>query len=171
MAIKRSEWTRTALAVEFGMDKRTLAKKLEGLKPIKSGVKHEKYYLRDVVEHLYKSKAKGIEAQKLRLLKAQADEKEIDVQKKLELLAYRDEIEDYYSNLVLNFRAKCLSLPRIVAVQGFGLKDKKKLQALVTDKIEEALNELSENGAEAKPSKPVSSSRKKGKTTSKTNSK
>ena len=171
MAIKRTEWTRTALAVEFGMDKRTLAKRLEGLKPIKSGVKHEKYYLKDVVEFLYKGKSKGIEAEKLRLLKYQADEKQIDVQKKLGVLAYKDEIQSHYENLVLNFRSKCLSLPAIIAVQGYGLRDKKKLEKLINDKIDEALNELSENGAEPRPRKSVSTIRKKSKTTAKAKSK
>jgi len=57
MAMQAELWSINALATEFHKDRRTMAKRLEGLKPAevkKVGKRTEKrYYLADVVDHLH----------------------------------------------------------------------------------------------------------------------
>lgn len=50
MALQRQLWSINALSVELGLDRRTLAKRLDGLAPAQESPKT--YRLRDVLDHL-----------------------------------------------------------------------------------------------------------------------
>jgi len=71
MAMQRQTWTINGLSAEFGVDRRTLSKRLSGLPPAEikelKNRTERRWYLSDVLSHLERrdSQADGIEAEAL----------------------------------------------------------------------------------------------------------
>lgn len=57
MAMSPREWTVSALSVEFGLDRRTLAKRLASVAPVRETGKTRYYRLKDAVHAIYLSEA------------------------------------------------------------------------------------------------------------------
>ena len=61
MALTRQAWSINALSVELGLDRRTLGKRLDGLRPLEEGPRGSKLYgLTDVIRHLRHFDERGV---------------------------------------------------------------------------------------------------------------
>lgn len=75
--------------------------------------------------------------------RARADQIEMDVAVRKAELLFAADVEDEMTAMVANFRARVLATPSAVAAQGAGMRSRAKPEALIRDKIYEALDELS----------------------------
>lgn len=158
----RELYSVSKLATELGMDRRTIVKRLEGLKPARDGARGAKlFYLSDVIPRVVdaavedaiknrrvaggsvdgKELAEEMADAKLRLAVAQADQAEIELRKTKGDLIESERVQGLWENLVTAFRAKLLSLPSRASVQTAGL-DPKAVERHIDAMVREALEEL-----------------------------
>jgi hypothetical protein len=92
----------------------------------------------------------GIKSAKLRLLTAQADKAELELNSLSEKYVSAEELEFEWSSLVLAFRAKMLSMPSKLAMILAGASEPAKAHKILEDEIYDALTELSKYGNASK---------------------
>lgn len=85
-------------------------------------------------------------AEKARLLKNQADKAEMEMKILQEKYVSNEELEFEWSNLIIAFRSKMLSLPSKLAVLLTGTDTPAKTARILEDEIHDALTELSKYG-------------------------
>lgn len=88
--------------------------------------------------------SKQLEKEKVRNERAKADKMELTVERLRGNLIPADMVERVWSNMTASFRAKILALPTKVALSIVGLKSPAEGEAILRDKVEEALSELAE---------------------------
>ncbi|MBN2123618.1 MAG: hypothetical protein JW821_04960 [Deltaproteobacteria bacterium] len=93
-----------------------------------------------------------------RLRRAQADKTELEVKEFRGELHRAEDVEDVWTEMLSNFRAKILSLPTRLAPVLQTLEDLKDLQKVLKNAVHEALQELSEYD----PDRIAERARKKG---------
>lgn len=144
-------WTISELSVELDVDRRTMAKRLEGLEPDenetdKAGREHRKYRLARVFAHLVdgKSDALDLDDERARLAHEQADraamENEVRRGELLDAAIVGQDVETTFNT----FRQKLLSAPTKLAP----LLNPEKPNAardIITAELERILGELHEH--------------------------
>ena len=117
------------------------------------------------LQNLSNSRIEEIHLQKLRLLTAQAEKTEIEVEEYKKNLIPADQIALEWTNLITAFRAKILSLPHKIAPQVIAITEFKEAEAIIKEYVYEALIELSQyDPQESRCSKSSKTSRKAGRT-------
>ena len=122
MAMRRGLWTVNSLSVEVKIDRRTLAKRLEGL-PTTGKVKgFPAWYLADVLAHLHaggkdEGERLSYEVEKARFAKEQADKLELENAKTRGELLPADEVARADEAIYTAIRDGFLALPDAVADQ------------------------------------------------------
>ena len=99
-------------------------------------------YLRKKGSYTLKDGTGDITAEKARLTKAQADEREISVKKMMGELIAADEVQTTWSDYVANARAKLLALPSKSAQQLLSLESYQEVETYLKEMVYEALEEL-----------------------------
>lgn len=111
-------------------------------------------YLRRNLTNENKTDTIDIRSERGRLVKAQADKTELEVEALRGTLIATEEVELLWSNLVLNFRGRILGIASKLAVQLVGKKTSE-IEKILKNAHVEALIELSEN-VESKPNESKS---------------
>ena len=103
-------------------------------------------YIKYLRERNFPSQASqsDLQTEKLRLAKAQADQKEMEVEMLKESVIKADEVVDKWSDLIGNCRAKLLNTPAKIAHLVIAADDYATVEELIKNEIHEALHELSE---------------------------
>jgi phage terminase Nu1 subunit (DNA packaging protein) len=117
-----------------------------------------------------KSENEGLNDAQLRYEIARADEKELDVAERTGQLVLAEEVQAVWQSSASNFRTRILALPYAVASRCAGMDDRIEIEDIVTQLVEDALNELSIDKKDAgtqQNSKPKESTRNNTKNTRK----
>jgi phage terminase Nu1 subunit (DNA packaging protein) len=141
------------LAVNLGMDRRTLNSKLEGLKPAsetktKRGI-DRKYFVRDVVDAIWARGSGDAEYLDPDQERARKDKETAD-KLSMENAARRRELVDIASvssvwiDQMAGMRAKLLSMPTKLGPQLINVPDARIVADKIQDEVHSALNELAE---------------------------
>lgn len=103
-------------------------------------------YIRYLQVRVYGRDTLGEDAQhhKTRLLKAQADERELEVARRLGLVVDIEAAAGLLTGVIGASRAKLLALPTKLAPQMIGVESAREVRALLEEEIHGALNELAE---------------------------
>lgn len=145
MAMTPQEWTVSALAVEFGLDRRTAAKRLAGVKPCQAG-KRPRYRMVDAAPALLGITAEvfNLELERARLAHFQAEEKRRQVALMDGELIEAETAELEWGKRVTACRAKLLALPGRLADRACKLAPggPRVMKAMLRDVVDEALSEL-----------------------------
>lgn len=95
------------------------------------------------------SSGSDLATEKLRLLKAQAEKAELELEVLKDKYIEVSEVEFEWSNLVLIFRARMLAIPsKLVRSLAAAGSDFAKIEQILEDEIYDALTELSKHGDE-----------------------
>jgi phage terminase Nu1 subunit (DNA packaging protein) len=87
---------------------------------------------------------KDLKKELTRLRRAQADKTELEVKEYRGELHRAEDVEDVWTEMLSNFRARALAVPTKLAPQILGIEDLKEMQKALKDAVYEALQELSE---------------------------
>jgi phage terminase Nu1 subunit (DNA packaging protein) len=87
---------------------------------------------------------KDLQKELTRLRRAQADKTELEVKEYRGELHRAEDVEDVWTEMLSNFRARILAVPTKLAPQILGIEDLKEMQKALKDAVYEALQELSE---------------------------
>lgn len=143
------------LAELTGRTPRTIKERLRGVTPVGKDGRAVLYNPREALPLIYEiEKKKGdgtvliLQDEKARLASAQADKTEMQVRQMMRELLPSEEVERVWTQMALNFRAKILVLPAMLAPQLAGLKKPVECQELMKSSINQALDELSEYDAQ-----------------------
>lgn len=155
MAMRSGLWSISAIATEFGMDRRTVAKRLDGIEPAGEKSGHSAWRLSDVVSALTgKSREQQEEVDevrdKARLMRAKADIAEFEARRLGGELVPVGDAEAAWIDAVARFRARCLGIPSKAApmVAQEGLPEA--CHEIIETFIHEALAELAEIDVEGR---------------------
>jgi len=144
MSMIAQEWTVSGLSVELGVDRRTIAKRLSGVTPVRTEGKSNYYLMADVVRAIYADQDAGsLEAERTRLTKAQADKTELEVETMRKNLLPADEVLKAWQQMIGAFRARCLGIPTRAAHAAMSAESFVDAESVIKDYIHEALTELS----------------------------
>ena len=144
------DWTLSALSVELAMDRRALARSLEGLKPdneTKVGKRMDRTYkMARVVAHIYQhGDVLDLSHERAKLTVLQQQKIELEIAELRGELIRVSAVEEQWSDQLAAMRAKLLALPSKIAIS---IAQPDRIQA-TQDKtralIYEALSELSGN--------------------------
>lgn len=80
----------------------------------------------------------------IRLTRAKADKAELELAELREVLHHSDDIRAVWEPMLANFKARMLAIAPAVTPMIVGLTDKSKIDEIISQKINEALTELSE---------------------------
>jgi phage terminase Nu1 subunit (DNA packaging protein) len=148
-------YTLSWLAQELEVDRRWLARELDGLAPDEildhAGGSSPRWKLSRVFQHL---KAKGVNRgedvtdPRNRLAAAQADKHEMENELRRGELLEAAEARSRWAGYVLNCRAKLLSLPTSVATRLINIADPNTIVRILREYIYAALDELAADGAD-----------------------
>ena len=168
----RQLYSKSALATELGVDRRTLDARIDTMAPAEIGPRGAQlYYLKDVFRAFMvaaedaaaqrkrrsllpspssdpldpKAHNQDLASAKLRREQAEAELAEIKVAKERGVLIEADRVESLWGNLVVAMRAKMLSLPGRASVQTEGMSVKA-VERRLDDLVREALAELAGAG-------------------------
>lgn len=129
-----------------GIPERTLRDwRKKGIIPADSAEESAEPTLLAIIHHLRRGQgeedADELYAEKVRLTRAQADERELKVAELEGQLLDADQVQREWCKMVASFRAKILSVPIRLAAQVVTL-DAAQAEALLRDYLHEALSEL-----------------------------
>lgn len=156
MAMLPQEWSISGLSVELGMDRRTLAKRLADVAPVREDAKGKLYRMRDVLVAVYETASEGssYEQERTRLTKAQADKTELEVKVLNGSLIPSHKVEEVWGGMLGSFRARCLSIPTKAAHAVISVADLAEAEAILKDYVHEALSELADYDASQYSTRP-----------------
>lgn len=89
-----------------------------------------------------RNETSGVHDERMRLLTARAEHKELEVAALHQSLLPFDEVVAAWEQLVAAFRARCLALPSKLAPRLAVIHERRKIQDALTSEIREALQEL-----------------------------
>jgi hypothetical protein len=115
-------WTLSALSVELCMDRRALARRLEGLDPVSETTKGKRvdrrYKLAAVVQHLFNRESKGLDLndERAKLAVLQQEKLQLEIAELRGDLVRVPAVEERWHELLAAVRAKLLALPAKLAI-------------------------------------------------------
>lgn len=149
MAMTPRTWSISALAVELGADRRTIAAAVRDVQPAAQGAKGPEWRLADVLRAMRGGPSGGtpdLEEARARKLAAEAELAEIAVAKARGALVEIDAVARAVSEEYAATRAKLLSLPSKIGPMVAIETSATACQELIERGIVEALEELSRDG-------------------------
>jgi phage terminase Nu1 subunit (DNA packaging protein) len=149
MAMTPQDWTISGLSVELGVDRRTLAKRLADVTPVREDGKSQYYRMKDAVAAVYQSgdDTGSYEQERTRLTKAQADKTELEVSVLRGDLIPAEIVDSVWGSMLGAFRARCLSIPTKAAHAILAVADLHEAETILKDHVHEALTELADYDA------------------------
>jgi len=85
--------------------------------------------------------------EKVRLTKAQADKIELEIEEKQKHLLAVTQVKDTWAKMTIAFKNKMLAIPSRLAPELEVMTNRGEIEEILTDSIEDALRELSQNDA------------------------
>jgi hypothetical protein len=149
------DWTLGGLAVELSMDRRAMARALEGLQPAHEktkGKRTERYFkMVDVISHIYKSGSNHLDLnqERARLALLQQEKLTLEIAELRGQLIRVPLVEEQWAEAFASMRAKLLALPAKLAIAVAQPDRIQQAQDKSQALIYEALSELSEGDADA----------------------
>jgi len=149
MGMTAKTWTVSALAVEFKMDRRTVAARLAGVKPAESKGNSKRYRMEDAAKALLGKipTAEGVlsyDEARARKVAAEAELAEIELQKERGDVLPVEVVNAINDEIYGNFRSRMLAVPAKAAPDIFAAGDVKEAKAFLRRHINDALQELSD---------------------------
>lgn len=155
MAMTPQSWSITGGAVELGVDRRVLAKRVAVLVPAREEGNTKYYWMKDLAKVLHgiDTKALTLDAEKTRLTKEQADKTAMENEVQRGNLVDVSLIAKAWDIVGANIKTRMLAIPTKAAPLVIGSKSLPKVQAALEGVIHDALDELSRTapGTTAKP--------------------
>lgn len=153
MSMTQNLWTVSSLAVEFNLDRRTVAQRLKVIEPIEVKGRVKKYKLDDAAKAIIGQVQTGggivsYDEARARKIAAEAELAEIELSKERGDVLHIDEITNINNEIYGNFRAKLLAIPARTAPDVFASKNVKEAKGLLRQAINDALEELSNSMVE-----------------------
>ena len=152
MAMTQKLWTISGLAVEFGMDRRTLAKRMNDVTPAKSDKKTNYYRMDDAARAIFSgsstSEVISWDEARARKVAAEAEMAEIELAKERGLLLPVEMVAEINENIFGVFRARMNALPAKAAPDVFSADSLSEAKTLLKGHINAALDELANNVVE-----------------------
>ncbi len=147
MAMTAKLWTISGLAAELGRDRRLISAALKGIPHDGTEGRYKGWHMTTVLAALDGGEALDLTAERARLAKAQADDREMKND-----LARGEQITVAEFHLMVTaafarVRAKLLALPSKMAPLVMSAKTAAEAQALLRDTVHEALGELAATNA------------------------
>lgn len=99
-------------------------------------------YLRSKARLHLKDGSGDITEERLRLVKNQADQKQLEVAVMAGNLVDAEDVISTWQNMIGNCRSKLLNIPAKITHQVIGLTEYAEIEDLITNEVHEALNEL-----------------------------
>jgi hypothetical protein len=116
------DWSLNSLATELGMDRRTLARRLEGLEPAKEVTKGKRterlYKLAAVIAHVYERQGESLDLnhERAKLAVLQQEKLQLEISELRGDLVRASAVEGRWQDILATTRAKLLALPSKLAV-------------------------------------------------------
>lgn len=153
MSMTQNLWTVSSLAVEFNLDRRTVAQRLKVIEPIEVKGRVKKYKLDDAAKAIIGQVQTGnvivsYDEARARKIAAEAELAEIELSKERGDVLHIDEITNINNEIYGNFRAKLLAIPARTAPDVFASANVKEAKGLLRQAINDALEELSNSMVE-----------------------
>jgi len=146
MAYTAQDWTVSALAVELGIDRRTIGKKVSDIEPTRIKGTYKYYRMSEVARVVFGEGGSGdLNAERTRLAKAQADKTELEVKQLTGELIPAGIISDEWGDIASTIRSKLLSLPIKIARVAIAAETLKEVEEVTRSEINLVLTELSRN--------------------------
>jgi hypothetical protein len=148
MSLTPTDWTVSGLSVELGIDRRTIGKKIANVAPVRIDGKSKYYRMADVVAAIYVNVSVGPtdgtkEDNEARLVKAKADEKELQVARLKGELIPTDEAKRRWASYIAGAKARLLSLPSKLAPAVIGVDKLNEVKNILSEGVRDVLTELS----------------------------
>ena len=145
---KATEWTPSKLAVELKMDRRTLGRKLTGLKPHREDARGQYYWLRDVLDHLLKKDQDGPDLIEEQALLAEARRMKLEEETKLLKgeTCRVEYVERLWAETITNARNRLRALPHNTAHRVIASKKFSDAVRIIEDAVDDVLRELGGTG-------------------------
>lgn len=144
------EWTISGLAVELAIDRRTLAKRLTGLPPIReqtTGAKTTRFYrMADVFAHFAATDALDLDHERAILVKLQQERLRLDLAEARGELVRAPVIGLHWQAMVAAMRAVLLGIPGRVAPLIAAPTELPKVTELLRDEVHAALEHIAGDG-------------------------
>lgn len=152
MAMKQKLWTLSALSVEFGMDRRTLAKRMNDVSPVETDKRAAYYKLEDAARAIFAGAntpdVMSWDEARARKVAAEAEMAEIELAKERGLLLPVEMVAEINENIFGVFRARMTALPAKAAPDVFSADSLTEAKTLLKQHINAALDELANNVVE-----------------------
>lgn len=141
-------WTVSSLAVEFELDRRTVAQRLNNIQPVEIKGRVKKYDMQDAAKAIIGQVQTGegilsYDEARARKMAAEAELSEIELQKERAEVLSVDVVNIINNEIYGNFRAKLLALPARAAPDVFSSSNVKEAKAILRKNINGVLEELS----------------------------
>ena len=136
----------SAISDLSGVDRRTIKKRLEDLKPIKKGSSHL-YETREALPLIFLSDDEyDLSKERARLAHHQANITQLESQVLKGELNPADEVLSQWEKMVSGFRAKMLAMPTKTSHLLVNVQEFDEVESILKSHIYEALKELSDEG-------------------------
>lgn len=140
------KWSVNALAVELGVDRRTIAKRLADVDPVAVSGRTSFYRMADAARVIFAPAGHGggqlnLEAERARMVSAQANRTELEVEVLRGDLLSADLVAERWGAQISAFRARLVAAPAALAPQVVGA-EMPAAQELIRDALYQALDEL-----------------------------
>jgi len=128
MAMTAEMWSISGLAVELDMDRRTVAKRLEGVEPAGRRGRAKLFRMADAARACFAPTGSGgddldLTQESARLKKAQADKTELEVEIFKGNLLESEDVAEVWADRVLSARSLLLTIPPRLAMQMKAMAD------------------------------------------------
>lgn len=142
-------WSVSALAVEFGLDRRTVAQRLNNVEPAQVKGRGKKYKLQDAAKAIIGQVDVGngilsYDEARARKMAAEAELSEIELQKERGDVLPIEIVNAINNEIYSNFRAKLLAIPARTAPDVFASSNVTEAKALMRKNVNDVLQELSD---------------------------
>jgi phage terminase Nu1 subunit (DNA packaging protein) len=152
MAMMQKDWTISALSVEFGMDRRTLAKRMNDVTPVRKDKKTSYYKMEDAARAIFAGASMpdviSWDEARARKVAAEAEMAEMELAKERGLLLPVEMVAEINENIFGVFRARMTALPAKAAPDVFSADSLTEAKTLLKQHINAALDELANSVVE-----------------------
>ena len=148
MAMMAQEWSINGLSVEFGVDRRTVAKRLQDVTPCRQDDRTSYYLMRDVAALVGSAQSDSgdtldLNVERARLAKEQADKCEMENEEKRGRLIDAEKVSVWWVQIITNAKSKLLAVPTKAAPLVLGCKNLAQAKDILEKLIHDTLSELS----------------------------
>jgi hypothetical protein len=148
MALKATEYTVSALAVELKMDKRKVGQLLEGLEPHRKSGRVQYYWLREVFDHIRAKDQEKLDANQEQAKLSRS--RRIKLDQEIALAGGETcetaTVEKHWADVLVNIKNNFLALPHRTTHRVMACKEMSEGMAILEKAVREILENLADTG-------------------------